>query len=93
MVTTSPHQERAGVTNQDGEDRSFSSNGEAAVYWAKNLYAAQQDSLRGGSIFALLGPIGILQRLGVKDADIDAVIRASSRHLPFPLELFQDKAA
>lgn len=95
MVTTDILQERRGVTNDayHVEEHHFASDGEVIRYWALKLYEAQNGFTRGGSIFALLGPIGVLQRFNVSQSDIDAVIRASSRLAPFPFELFQDKAA
>lgn len=88
-------QERRGVTNDayHVEEHHFATDGEAIRYWATKLYEAQDDHIRGGSIFPVLGPIGILQRLGVTQERIETVIRAASRRLPFPFDLFQDQAA
>lgn len=95
MVTTESFQERQGVTNPgyEVEEHRFASDSEAVRYWATRLYEAQDDHIRGGSIFRFLGPLGILQRLGVSQENIDTVIRAASRRLPFPFDLFQDQAA
>lgn len=95
LVTAPPLQERRSVTNHgvEVEEHNYASDAEAIRYWATRLYEAQTDHIRGGSIFVVLGPVGVLQRLGVKQDVIDTVIRASSRRLPFPFDLFQDQAA
>ena len=90
LVTAGSNQERAGVTN---DDHAFAESSEVIRHYALRLYEAQVDFVRGGSIFALLGPIGILQREGVSQANIETVIRAATRRLPFPFDLFQDVAA
>lgn len=94
-MTAESFQERRGVTNPgiEVEEHCYASDAEAIRYWATRLYEAQTDHIRGGSVFVVLGPIGVLQRLGVSREVIDVVIRASSRRLPFPFDLFQDQAA
>lgn len=95
MVTAELYQERRGVTTPglDVEERNFASDAEVLRYWSQKLYEAQTDYTRGGSIFALLGPIGVLQRFGATQHQIDSVIRASTRHLPFPSDLFPEQLA
>lgn len=90
MVTTEIFQERRGVTNpgHEVEEHRFASDTEAVRYWAVRLYEVQEDHIRGGSIFPVLLPLGNLQRLGVSQENIDTVIRAANRRLPFPFYLF-----
>jgi hypothetical protein len=90
MVTIHPFQDVRAVTN---DDHAYAPSGEVIRHYALRLYEAQTDFIRGGSIFPLLGPIGVLQREGVSQSDIETVIRAASRRLPFPFDLFQETAA
>lgn len=75
------------------EERSFATDTEVLDYWGRRLFNAQHQFLTGSSIFALLGPIGVMQRHGATQEQIDSVIRSACRHMPFPAHLFQDKAA
>lgn len=95
LVTPSPHQERRTVTNHgiEVEEHGYASDAEAIRYWAVRLYEAQQLHVRGGSLFVVLGPIGVLQRFGIPQAQLEEVLRAASRFQPFPFHLFQDQAA
>lgn len=90
MVTPRPHQVEPGVTN---DDHNFATDGEVIRHWALKLYEAEGEHIRGGTIFALLGPIGVLQRYGVTQAQMETVIRAASRRLPFPFDLFEGEKA
>jgi hypothetical protein len=90
MVTTAGLQDGAGVTN---DDHNFATDADVIRHWALKLYEAEDEHIRGGTIFALLGPIGVLQRYGLTQADMETVIRAASRRLPFPFDLFQDDKA
>lgn len=90
MVTTVAHQGQPGVTN---DENAYATDAQAVRYWAIRLYEAQSEHIRGASLFVCLGPIGVLQRLGVTQATMETVIRAASRRLPFPFDLFQDDQA
>lgn len=96
LVTAPPRQERRGGTNSGihvEEERCFATDAEVLDYWGRRLFNAQHQFLAGGSIFGLLGPIGVMQRHGATQEQIDSVIRAAGRHMPFPAHLFQDQAA
>lgn len=75
------------------EERSFATDAEVLDYWGRRLFNAQHQFSTGGSIFALLGPIGVMQRHGATQEQIDSVIRSACRHMPFPAHLFQAEAA
>lgn len=85
--------DRVTIPGMHVEEHRYATDAEAVVYWAEKLYQAQGEFMRGGSIFGLLGPIGVLQRFGVCQAHIDHVIRTSTRHLPFPAEIFQGQSS
>lgn len=96
LVTLPPHQERRGVTSpgyQIEEERSFATDAEVLDYWGRRLYNAQHQFQTGGTIFGLLGPIGVMQRHGASQEQIDSVIRSACRHMPFPAYLFEEQAA
>ena len=95
-MTPEVFQERRGVTNPGihiEDERSFATDAEVLDYWGRRLFNAQHQFLAGGSITALLGPIGVMQRHGATQEQIDTVIRSASRHMPFPAELFEGQSS
>ncbi|MDR2838392.1 MAG: hypothetical protein LBV49_07510 [Azonexus sp.] len=71
----------------------FATSAQVIQHYARRLHQLQGEVATGAaSVFALLGPIGILQREGVTQSEIDFVIQAALRGLPFPVTLFEAAA-